>query len=120
MGAVCTVPVFGAAGAGALTGAEFFTGCRCKAVPPPDPCPFVAMIDSEIEVTMKTTAEIVVAFESSVAEPRGPNAVCDPIPPNAPARSAALPLCRRITIIRKRHTITCTNVNRTTITTSTV
>jgi hypothetical protein len=55
---------------------------------------------------MKTMAETVVALESSVAEPRGPNAVCEPIPPKAPAKSAAFPLCSRITIIRKRHTTT--------------
>jgi hypothetical protein len=78
------------------------------------------MIDSVIDVTINTTAEIVVAFDSSVAEPRGPKAVCDPMPPNAPARSAALPLCNRITMIRNKHTITCTVVNKTAITTSTV
>jgi hypothetical protein len=66
----------------------------------------VARIESAIEVHMNTIAEIVVAFESSVAEPRGPKAVCDPIPPNAPARSAAFPLCSRITMIRNRQTTT--------------
>ena len=71
------------------------------------------MIDKEIEVSIKTTVEIVVAFDSSVAEPRGPKAVWEPIPPNAPARSAALPLCKRITIIRNKHTMTCTMVKRT-------
>ena len=35
-------------------------------------------------------------------------AVCDPMPPNAPARSAAFPLCNSTTTIRKIHTITCT------------
>jgi hypothetical protein len=35
----------------------------------------VATIESDIEVNMNRIAEIVVAFESSVAEPRGPNAV---------------------------------------------
>lgn len=40
-----------------------------------EPDPLVARIDSDIEVIMKTTAEMVVAFDSSVAEPRGPNAV---------------------------------------------
>ena len=52
------------------------------------------------------TADIVVALERSVAEPRGPNAVCDPMPPNAPARSAAFPLCSNTTMIRKRQTTT--------------
>ena len=35
----------------------------------------VATIERDIDVNMKTIAEIVVAFESSVAEPRGPKAV---------------------------------------------
>jgi len=107
---------FGVAGAG-VAGAEVCTGCRWSAVPLPDPDPLVAIIESEIDVSMKTIVEIVVAFESSVAEPRGPNAVWEPIPPKAPARSAALPLCKRITTIRNKHTITCTIVNRTAITT---
>lgn len=64
------------------------------------------MIDSVIDVIMNTAADIVVAFESSVADPRGPNAVCDPIPPNAPARSAAWPLCSSTTTVRKIQTIT--------------
>ena len=63
-------------------------------------------IDSDNEVTMNNTADMVVALESSVAEPRGPKAVCEPIPPKAPARSAALPLCSNTTMIRKTHTTT--------------
>ena len=70
---------------------------------PPDR---VATIDNEIDVSMNTIAEIVVAFESNVADPRGPNAVCEPMPPNAPARSAALPLCSSTTTIRNRQTAT--------------
>jgi hypothetical protein len=66
----------------------------------------VASIESARDVSMNTTAEMVVAFESSVAEPRGPNAVWEPIPPNAPAKSAAFPLCSSTTMIRKRHTTT--------------
>lgn len=86
---------------------------------PPDVLVF--KIESEIDVSMNTIAEIVVAFDSSVAEPRGPNAVCEPIPPNAPAKSAALPLCSSTTTIRKTHTITCNVVNKiVTITTSPV
>jgi len=76
------------------------------------PAPRVAKIDKEIEVTINRIADIVVAFDSKVADPRGPKAVCEPIPPNAPARSAALPLCSNTTMIRNRHTITCTTVNR--------
>ena len=71
-----------------------------------DPALRVARMESDIEVIIKTTAESVVALDSRVAEPRGPKAVCEPIPPNAPARSAALPLCSKTTIIRNRHTIT--------------
>ena len=44
-------------------------------------------------------------------DPRGPNAVCEPIPPNAPARSAAFPLCNSTTTIRNKQTKTCTIVN---------
>ena len=65
-----------------------------------------------MDVTMNTMAEIVVAFESKVAEPRGPKAVCEPMPPNAPAKSAALPLCSSTTTIRNRHTSTCKTVSR--------
>jgi hypothetical protein len=72
----------------------------------PSPAFLVARIESESDVTMKRIADIVVALESKVADPRGPKAVCEPIPPNAPARSAALPLCSKTTMIRNRHTIT--------------
>ena len=41
----------------------------------PEPILRVATIESVIDVIMNSTAEIVVAFESSVADPRGPNAV---------------------------------------------
>ena len=85
-------------------------GCLSRIVLPTPACR-VARIDRDREVIMNTIAEPVVAFESSVADPRGPNAVCEPIPPNAPARSAAFPLCNRTTTIRNRHTKTCTIVN---------
>jgi hypothetical protein len=42
-------------------------------------------------VTMKTPARIVVALESTVADPRGPKAVWVPPPPKALARSCPLP-----------------------------
>ena len=121
----CCDYFFGATGAGltgaaGTTGADVFTGCRSSAEPAPAPASRVAMIESEIDVSMKTTVEIVVAFDSKVAEPRGPKAVWEPIPPNAPARSAALPLCKRITIMRNKHTTTCTIVKITEITTSPV
>ncbi len=50
------------------------------------------MIASVSELTMNSAAAIAVAFDSTVVDPRGPNAVCEPIPPKAPAKSAALPL----------------------------
>jgi hypothetical protein len=53
---------------------------------------------------MNNAAANVVAFESTVADPRGPNAVCDPIPPKAPAKSAAFPLWSRTTTIKNKHT----------------
>ena len=85
-----------------------FTGALLAGVPSstvvPKPEFREARIESDSEVIMKSTAEMVVAFESSVAEPRGPKAVCEPMPPNAPARSAAFPLCSNTTIIRKMHT----------------
>jgi len=66
----------------------------------------VAMTESVMEVTMNSAAATVVALESTVAEPRGPKTVCEPIPPNAPAKSAALPLCNSTTMIRNKHTMT--------------
>ena len=103
----CMVPL---AGAGPLGGVAGFAGAVCD----PDESRTVlafedarpAKIDSDSDVIMKTIAEPVVAFESSVAEPRGPKAVCDPMPPNAPAKSAAFPLCSSTTMIRKTQTIT--------------
>ena len=48
-------------------------------------------IVSEMEVSMKTMAHQVVSRESTVAVPRGPNAVWLPIPPKVAAISALLP-----------------------------
>lgn len=108
----------GAAGAfWGTAGAEFCTGFRLKSGSELVPALRVAAIESEIDVTINRIAEIVVAFESNVADPRGPKAVWDPIPPNAPAKSAALPLCSSTTTIKNRHTITCTVTNRIPITT---
>jgi len=92
--------------------AEAGAGCFSKIVAPtPAPARRVAMIESVSDVIMNRIAEAVVAFESSVADPRGPNAVCEPIPPNAPAKSAAFPLCNSTTTIRNRQIKTCTIVN---------
>ena len=95
---------------GACTGPLGATGIAfCGAVSNtvvPSPAFRVARIDNESEVTMNSTADTVVAFDNSVAEPRGPKAVCEPIPPKAPAKSAAFPLCSRTTMIKNTHTIT--------------
>lgn len=66
-----------------------------------------ARITRTSEVIMNNEAAIVVALESMVAPPRGPNTVCDPIPPNAPAKSAAFPLCSSTTMIRKKQIMMC-------------
>jgi len=83
--------------AGAVTGAF----C-CSNTLPDDDEPRFASIARLIDVTMKSAAAMVVALERIVADPRGPNAVCDPIPPKAPARSAALPLCSSTTTTMKK------------------
>ena len=100
-------------GAGPLPGCfgADLAGVPSKTVAP-SPAFRVAMIDSDSEVIMKTTADTVVALDNRVAEPRGPNAVWEPMPPKAPARSAAFPLCNRTTMIKKTQTRTCTIINR--------
>ncbi len=65
--------------------------CRSNTLPELPEFRVVKMANDN-EVTINSAAAMVVAFESTVADPRGPNAVCEPIPPNAPAKSAALPL----------------------------
>jgi hypothetical protein len=56
---------------------------------------------------MNMIAHQVVARDKNVVAPRGPKAVWLPEPPNAPAKSAASPLCNRITPISTRQMITC-------------
>jgi len=87
-------------------GADFAGACCFSKTLPDDPAPRVARIASVKDVSMNTAAAIVVALERTVADPRGPKAVCDPMPPNAPARSAALPLCSSTTTTRKKQTRT--------------
>ena len=90
-----------------LAGDVLAAGAFCRSRTLPEAVAFrVARIASVSEVTMNTAAAMVVAFERTVAEPRGPKAVCDPIPPNAPAKSAALPLCSSTTTTKKKQTIT--------------
>jgi hypothetical protein len=52
--------------------------------------------------SMNMMAHHVVAFERTLAAPRGPKAVWLPAPPKAPARSAALPLWSSTTMISTR------------------
>src|SRR5204863_7382863 len=61
-------------------------------------------------VIMKTPARMVVARDSTLAEPRGPKAVWVPPPPKALARSWFLPCCSRTTPMRNRHARTCTRM----------
>ncbi len=103
-------------GAADLGAGAAFDVLPFNTVAPAPPAFRVAKIESDIDVNINTMAEIVVAFDSSVAEPRGPNAVCEPIPPKAPAKSAALPLWSNTTIIKKMQTSTCTVVSRIIIT----
>jgi hypothetical protein len=56
---------------------------------------------------MNMTAHQVVARERNVVAPRGPKAVWLPEPPKAPARSAASPLCSKITPINTKQINTC-------------
>src|SRR2546427_3783595 len=52
--------------------------------------------------SMNMTAHHVVAFDRTLAAPRGPKAVWLPAPPKAPARSAALPLWSNTTMMSTR------------------
>ena len=68
---------------------------------------------SAIDVITNSTKNVVVNLCKSVVAPRAPNAVCDPPPPNAPARSAPFPCWTRTTRIRKMLTMTCKITRRT-------
>ena len=89
-----------------VAGAEPLIGSRIEGEPPPVPILELDMTARERDVTINRTAEAVVARVRTVAEPRGPNTVWDPMPPKAPAKSAALPLCSSTTMIRNSDTIT--------------
>ena len=65
-----------------------------------------AITPSDSDVTMNMIADHVVARESAVAAPRGPNAVWLPCPLKAAAISEPLPLWSSTTIIRNKHTAT--------------
>src|SRR6516164_10795803 len=90
----------GLAGAGfVVAGAGFENFCKIE-----PPCSTLRSTRTTIAIahTMNITAHQVVAWESTEAAPRGPNAVWLPAPPKAPARSAALPLCSSTTTTRTR------------------
>src|SRR5579863_6614757 len=98
----------GGAGAG-LAGAD--PGCEvCSRIEPVVDWFGARLKESVSEVIMNTMAHQVVARERNVAAPRGPKAVWLPAPPNAPARSAALPLCSMMTITSTKQTSTCSVV----------
>ena len=88
------------AGAGVAGFGAGFENC-CKTEPP---CSTLrsTRTTNAIAQTINITAHQVVACESTVAAPRGPNAVWLPAPPKAPARSAALPLWSNTTMISTR------------------
>src|SRR6266403_166681 len=90
------IETYGAAG---FSGAGFE---NFSSTEPPCPTPLSVCSTRASAQTMNITAHQVVARESTVAAPRGPNAVWLPAPPNAPAMSAALPLCNSTTMIRNK------------------
>src|SRR5215471_7973597 len=69
---------------------------------PPEPAVRSLRNAKAMAHTMNITAHQVVACDNTVAAPRGPNAVWLPAPPNAPAKSAALPLCSSTTMTSTR------------------
>src|ERR1700752_4579820 len=93
----------GAAGAGAAgaAGAVFFgsfENCCSTELPTGDEIVFWCIVKA-MDVSMNMIAHQVVALERNVVAPRGPKAVWLPAPPNAPAKSAASPLCSSTTTI---------------------
>ncbi len=98
--------VGGAVGAGTVLVGCDLTPCNTDFGPPF----FVEYSDSVIEVIMNSTADQVVAFESVLADPRGPNAVWLPCPPKAAERSPLVPLCSSTTMMMKKQVRTCTVV----------
>src|SRR5450631_1310424 len=90
--------VIGAFGAGAgLAGWETFWRTE-----PPWTTPRSVRRTRAMAQSMNITAHQVVALDRTLAAPRGPKAVWLPAPPKAPARSAALPLCKSTTMMRTR------------------
>jgi len=108
IGAVC----WGGAGACWVACAGLAGADLSRTVDPPPPVPRLLSIPRLSDVSIKTAAAMVVAFDISVAEPRGPKAVWEPMPPKAPARSAALPLWSSTTMTRKKLTTMWAIVSR--------
>ena len=102
--------VAGAVCGGAVAGVAGLLGVPWKTELPTPLDLFEALMESVKDVSMKTMTAAVVARERADAAPRGPKVLWLPVPPNAPARSALLPLCSSTTIMRKMHTITCITV----------
>src|ERR1019366_9431908 len=71
-----------------------------------EPGPRCPMIASASAPSMNNTAKIVVAFDSTVAPPRAPNAVWLLPPPNALAMSPPFPCCSRMTSSSTKQTMT--------------
>ena len=101
-GAVAGVDVD--AGAGVLAGAGFGGGGAEPLTT--DPGPRWPMMASASAPSMNSTAKPVVAFVSSVAPARAPNAAWLLPPPNALAMSPPLPCCSRMTSSSRRQTST--------------
>jgi hypothetical protein len=100
--------IAGAAGAGVAgaAGLAVFENCCKTELPEAAAVEFWRMVMA-IDVSINMIAHHVVALERNVAAPRGPNAVWLPAPPNAPARSAASPLCSNTTMINRPQTRIC-------------
>ena len=85
----------------------------CSKIEPISPASAPARFtDSAIDVIIKKIAHQVVARDKKVVAPRGPKAVWLPAPPNAPAKSAAVPLCSMITPIKMKQTTTCIETSK--------
>ena len=96
-----------AGAAGAVAGAGFGAGCETRSkIELPWPTALSVRSTMAKAHSMNMTAHQVVALERTFAAPRGPKAVWLPAPPKAPARSAALPLWSRTTIINTRQLAT--------------
>ena len=103
----------GVAGAGAGVGGGAGVVVRRRARAPAgdrppitEPGPRWPMMPSTSAPTMNSTAQTVVARDSTVAPLRAPNAAWLAPPPNALAMSPPLPCCSRMTSISTRQTRT--------------